>query len=113
MSASFVAAVETLVLIAILRHRHGHFGGRAILQGVGYMTLAAAIMAPVLYITISRLLPLYAADKGFSVLAPKFSVIVLVGLAAYLIPCYLLRLKEASDLVARVKELMVRSLNLT
>ncbi len=113
MAASFVAAAETAVLMAILKSRHGSFGERHLLKGVGRMTIAAAIMAPVLYIVVSRLLPLYAADRGFATLAPKFLLIVLIGVAAYLVPCYLLRLKEAKLISGRIKELMVRSLNLT
>lgn len=113
MSASFVAAAETVSLMYILHRRHGRFGERQILRGVGPMLLAGAIMAPVLYITISRLLPLYAADRGFLTLAPKFALITVIGIAAYFIPCYLLQLKEAQMAVTRIKDLMVRSLNLT
>jgi putative peptidoglycan lipid II flippase len=113
MSASFVATAETLVLMLILQHRHDGFGGRALLKGFGSMALAGAIMAPTLYILVSRLTPLYAADKGFMTLAPKFLLIVAVGAVAYLVPCYLLKIKEAKVMVARVKELMIRSLNLT
>ena len=77
------------------------------------MGLAAAIMAPLLYVTVANVLPLYAGDKGFTTLAPKFLMIFGLGITAYLIPCYLLRLREANHVVDRVRELMVRSLNLT
>jgi putative peptidoglycan lipid II flippase len=113
MSASIVAALETLVLIAILRHRKGHFGGAEIMRGVWRMAVAAAVMVPILYMTVSQLLPLYANDKGFTVLAPKFAVLLIIGLSAYLAPCYLLRLKEANIFIDRIKLFMVRSLNLT
>ncbi|HSX01110.1 MAG TPA: murein biosynthesis integral membrane protein MurJ [Candidatus Saccharimonas sp.] len=113
MAASLVAAAETLSLMVILHRRFGNFGERQILRGVGPMVLAGTIMAPVLYITISRLLPLYAADRGFATLAPKFALIALIGLAAYGIPCYLMQLAEAHFAVTRLKEFMVRSLNLT
>jgi len=113
MSASVVAALETFVLLAILRRREGDFGERTIWSGAWRMVVAAAVMVPVLYFTVARLLPLYANDKGFVVLAPKFAVLVVIGLAAYLAPCYILRLKEANSFIARVKDVVLRPLNLT
>jgi putative peptidoglycan lipid II flippase len=113
MAASIVSFFETMTLLWILRHRQGGFGGRKLLQGAWRMTLSAAIMAPILYITVAQLTPLYANDKGFSTLAPKFVLLILVGASSYLIPCYLLRLAEAKFFVSRVKDLMVRSPNLT
>ncbi|HSX02955.1 MAG TPA: murein biosynthesis integral membrane protein MurJ [Candidatus Saccharimonadia bacterium] len=113
MSASIVAALETIALMVILRLRQGRFGERAIWSGAWRMGIAAAIMAPVLYLSISHLLPLYAIDRGFWVLAPKFALLLIIGLTAYLAPCYILGLKEASNIVARIKDIMVRSLNLT
>jgi putative peptidoglycan lipid II flippase len=112
MSASIVAALETMVLLAILRRRKGDFGERIIWRGVWRMVVAAAVMVPVLYLMVARLLPLYASDKGFTTLAPKFVVLLVIGLSAYLVPCYLLRLKEAKSFVTRTKELMARSFNL-
>jgi putative peptidoglycan lipid II flippase len=113
MSASIVAFVETIILLWILKRRQGDFGERAIWRGAWRMLVAAVVMVPITYLTVSRLLPLYADDKGFMVLAPKFALIVFIGLAAYLAPCYILRLKEANNIVARIKELMARSFNLT
>jgi putative peptidoglycan lipid II flippase len=113
MSASAVSALETLALLVILRHRQGGFGERSIWSGAWRMGIAAAIMAPVLYIFVARYIPLYAVDRGFMTLAPKFFMILIVGLTAYLAPCYLLRLKEANFFIRRVKEIMARSLSLT
>ncbi len=113
MAASIVSVLETLTLLALLRRREGHFGGRAILRGVWRMTVAVGVMAPVLYFSVARLFPLYAADRGFSVLAPKFFILFIIGAAAYLLPCYFLKLKEADVFLTKLKEFMVRSLNLT
>jgi putative peptidoglycan lipid II flippase len=113
MSASLVAAAETLLLLVILRRRQGSFGERVIWRGAWRMSVAAAVMMPVLYLTVARLLPLYANDKGFMVLAPKFLILVVIGVSAYLVPCYLLQLREANSFVARTKEIMARSFNLT
>ncbi len=113
MSASIVAFLETMILLWILKRRQGNFGEREIWRGAWRMGLAGAVMAPILYLTVTRLLPLYADDRGFMTLAPKFAVLVIIGLTAYLAPCYILRLKEAHGFVTRVKDIMVRSLNLT
>jgi putative peptidoglycan lipid II flippase len=113
MSASIVAALETLILIAILRRRHGEFGEANIFQGAWRMTLAAAIMMPSIYLLIINVVPLYADDQGFLTLLPKFLLIVAVAAATYLVPCYLLRLNEAKQFATRARDAMAKSLNLT
>ncbi|GAC1369305.1 MAG: murein biosynthesis integral membrane protein MurJ [Candidatus Saccharimonadales bacterium] len=113
MSASLVAALETITLMVILHIRHGSFGEIALLRGVWRMAVAGAFMTAVLYILISRYFPLYANDIGFLTLTPKFVYFILVAGATYLIPCYLLKLNEAHHLAGRVRELLARSLNLT
>lgn len=113
MAASIVAFLETMILMWILRRRQGDFGEKTIWEGSWRMGLAGAFMAGIIYLTVSRLLPLYAGDRGFATLAPKFLLLLIIGAAAYLMPCYLLKLKEAHSFVGRVKDIMVRSLNLT
>jgi peptidoglycan biosynthesis protein MviN/MurJ (putative lipid II flippase) len=113
MSASLVAALETITLILILRHRHGHFGGRTILQGSAPMALAGVIMTTAVYLLISRVVPLYASDVGFTTLAPKFLLITAVAGISYLAPCYAMRLPEANFVFTRVRDMMMRSFNLT
>ncbi len=113
MSASIVACLETLVLMVILHRRQGDFGERVVWRGVWRMVLAGAVMSMVLYWTVTHLLPLYANDKGFIVLAPKFAVLLVIGVVSYLAPSYALQLKESNTFVTRIKEFMVRSLNLT
>ncbi len=113
LSASIVAALETVSLMTILHLRHGNFGERAIWRGTWRMLVAAAIMTVCVYLSVSRLLPLYAADRGFITLAPKFIVLVAIATATYLVPCYILKLNEAKRFFTRLKEIMVRSLNLT
>lgn len=113
MSASIVAVLETVALMLILNIRQGGFGEKAIFHGVWRMAVAAAIMFTTLYLLISQVVPLYADDKGFAVLMPKFLLIVIVALVAYLAPCYFLRLNEAKHIARRSREIMARSLNLT
>jgi putative peptidoglycan lipid II flippase len=113
MSASFVAALETTLLMLILRYRYGHFGGRRILRSAMPMALAGVIMASAVYLLIQRVVPLYAIDQGFSTLAPKFLLIVVVAAVSYLVPCYAMRLPETNFVFTRVRDMMMRSFNLT
>ena len=113
MSASIVAVLETLTLMVILRIRKGNFGGRRILHGAIPMALSGAFMGGVLYLLIARGLPLYANDRGFVHLAPKFLLILVIAGVAYLGPCYAMHLAEAHLVFRRVRDIMVRSLNLT
>lgn len=113
MSASIVAILETVSLAVILRVRYGSFGEGAIVRGAWRMVLSACIMLPALYITVSRLVPLYAVDHGFITLLPKFAVILAVGCVAYLVPAYLLNLDEAHHVMRRGREIISKSLNLT
>lgn len=113
MSASTVAVLETTALAVILRWRYGHFGHRNILRAAIPVSVAGTIMVCATYLLINRVIPLYAADRGFITLMPKFGLIVLVASVSYLVPCYLLKLPEAHMLLERLRLLMLRSLNLT
>jgi putative peptidoglycan lipid II flippase len=113
MSASIVAALETLTLAAILRHRQGNFGESQILRGVIPMIISGVVMTAAIYLLIARFMPLYANDRGFTTLMPKFALIVAVGLVTYLVPCMLLRLSEAKVFLTKIRDIMIRSLNLT
>lgn len=113
MAASIVAVFETLLLLAILRRRHHNFGEGAIIRGTAPMVVAGVIMVSVVYLLISRVVPLYASDKGFLVLLPKFLLITAAGIVAYVVPCVALKLKEAHELLGRLRDLMARAISLT
>jgi putative peptidoglycan lipid II flippase len=113
MAASVVAVLETLALAAILRRRQGNFGERQIVNAGIPMFVSGFIMMAVVYIIINTVLPLYAADRGFIALAPKFLLILMIAAASYLVPCSLLQIKEARVFLSRLREIMVRSIDLT
>jgi putative peptidoglycan lipid II flippase len=112
-SASIVAALETSTLVFLLRWRQGHFGERQIISGGLRMLVAAGIMAGVVYVLISQMIPLYALDRGFLVLAPKFALILIIAAVCYLVPCYVLRVPEAHQFIKRLRDVLNRTLNLT
>jgi putative peptidoglycan lipid II flippase len=113
MAASIVAVLETITLAVILRRRQGSFGHREIIRAGLPMAVAGVIMAAVVYILINTVLPLYAHDRGFVTLMPKFTLILLAAAASYLVPCYMLQLREARMFLARLRDIMIRSFNLT
>lgn len=112
MASSLVAAFETITLLIILKRRQGSFGQREVWRGLAVMFPSALIMASMLYLTVSQVLPLYALDRGLIELAPKFLAIIAIGTTSYLLPCYLLRLKEARTFVGRVQDIILRPINL-
>lgn len=105
---SIAAAVETIILLVILKARIGTVGGRSIIKGVLRMLIANGIMAGAVYILVAKYLPLYKNDSGFLVVAPKFAIIAAVAAAAYLIPCYVLRLREAKQFFGKIKAQFLR-----
>jgi len=113
MSASLVSALETLSLLAILRLRFGSFGEAQIWRGAWRMLISGAVMVGFIYPLISQVLPLFANDRGFFTLMPKFLAIVAVAGVTYFLPCYLLRLNEAKHFTGRAREILLRQLNLT
>lgn len=113
MAHSLVAFGETAVLVVLLRRRLGHLGLRNIWSGLSRMLIAGAIMAGTVYILVARVFPLYKVDVGFATVGPKFLIIFAIGLLAYFIPCYLLDLREAHRFMSRLKEQILRPLNLT
>ena len=77
------------------------------------MTAAGVIMAVVVHYMVEDVVPLISGEHGFLTLAPKFILIVVVATAVYLIPCYLMRLAEAKFFVSRIRDMMIKSFNLT
>lgn len=112
-AASIVAGLETIILMTILRKRLGNIGEKSIFSSLIRMSIAGAFMAVAVRYMIREVLPLYSEDLGFATIAPKFIIIMLVALVAYLVPCYLLRLREAKTMIHRIADTILRPLNLT
>jgi len=113
MAQSLSTAGETIALIIILQQRLGQIGLGEIWHGLRRMTVAGAIMAGVTYISVARLFPLYRSDLGIGVVGPKFLMLIVVASASYLIPCYLLKLREAHKFLGMLKQQILKPLNLT
>ncbi len=112
LAQSIVAAFEVSLLLIILRRRLGNIGLKPLGEGLLRMLIANAIMGSAIYILVARVLPLYKIDRGFLVVGPKFAAIVIIGALVYLIPCYLLNLKEAKQFVWRLFSALRRPMTL-
>lgn len=112
MAQSIVAAGETAALIVILQLRLGQIGLHEVWRGLYRMLIAGSISAGVTYLMVAEIVPLYRADLGFMVVGPKFLVILAVATASYMLPAYLLDLREARQVVAKVAQQMSKPLNL-
>lgn len=111
-AASLSAAFETLLLLVILRRRHGALSEERVLGALGPMVLATGVMAAGTYAAVHWWLPLYANEHGLVVVGPRFVALLAVAAAAYLVPSLLLRIREAHELWGRLRDLMVKSLSL-
>jgi putative peptidoglycan lipid II flippase len=111
MAASLVAAAETITLLVILKRRQNGFGEKRLIAGAIPMTVAAGAMAAVSYLLINLGMPLYANDKGFLIVGPKFAVVLFAAIVTYLSICLLLKVSEVRQLSSRLYDMAGRPFN--
>jgi putative peptidoglycan lipid II flippase len=112
-AASIVAALQVGVLTIVLKYRLGSIGGKGLFWSFARMSFGGMVMAFSVRYMIQNVVPLYADDLGFTTIAPKFLLIMLVAAATYLIPCYVLRVREAKLMIHRLADTLLRPLDLT
>jgi putative peptidoglycan lipid II flippase len=112
MAGSIIDAFETIVLVVILQRRKIPIGLGRIISGSWRMFIATVAMGLTLFELIHSIVPLYATDRGFLVVAPKFALITAAALGVYAAVCYLLRLQEGAWFLRRLRELLARPLGL-
>lgn len=100
---SIVAAVEVMILFAIMSIRIPQLFDMVFLHAIARMVSATGFMALVTYMTV-KVLALSADDQSFMTTFPKFSLIVLISLGAYVLLCNLMKLDEAAMVIKRVKK---------
>lgn len=101
---SIVAAVEVLILFVIMSSRIPRLFDATFFDGLWRMMGATAAMSVVTYIGVSSL-NLMAEDRSFFATFPKFAIIVVTSLGAYLAFSRLLKLKEAAPVIKRLEAL--------
>lgn len=102
---SIVAAVEVFILFAIMSSRIPQLFDAVFWHAIARMVSATGFMALVTYFMVSAF-ALSANDQSFMSTFPKFSLIVIVSLVAYMALCQLMKLSEADTVIQRVKQLV-------
>ncbi len=102
---SIMAAVEVVILYAILPRKVGGLYTPDFVRAVLRMLAAAAITGVVSYITVT-LLQLQSSDNGFWATFPKFAIITVVSFAFYVWISALFRLPESRPITKKVKQLV-------
>lgn len=108
-SQSIGAIVEMFILLGVLNHRaKNKLLNREFWSGIWKMTVATVVTSVVAYL-MTKLLPLMATDNSFFVTFPKFLVISIVSILAYLFASYLLDLEEVTPVFAYINKILFRN----
>lgn len=86
--------LELIVLMVLLKFKMGSYGLKSIVREGTKISLASLAMVIFMYVSVSYWLPLYKNNVGFMQLAPKFTLICVVGLLIYYFAAKLLRVHE-------------------
>ncbi|MBR5389005.1 murein biosynthesis integral membrane protein MurJ [Candidatus Saccharibacteria bacterium] len=106
---SIGAVFEIIILLTILNRRSGHkLINREFFKSIERMFFAGLITACVAY-SMTKFLPLMATDNSFLATFPKFCVITLVSIIAYLVSCYFLNIPEATPIFKKLKKILFRN----
>lgn len=104
-AAAIVSVVEVFILFRVMsRQIKGLFDVKFV-GAVTRMVVAAALMAPVTYISV-LILPLTVSDQSFFSSFPKFVVITAISMIAFVVFSYILRIKEVNPIIDRVKKIL-------
>ena len=107
---SLGAVLEVLILLFILNRRSNReLLNRDFWKNTSRMFFATLITACVAY-SMTKFFPLMATDNSFFSTFPKFCLISVVSLVAYLLTSYFLDLEEADNIIEKLKKLLIRNI---
>ena len=100
---SIGALFEVIILLGILQRRSKkELLDKAFWQAVWRMLIATAITGCVAF-SMTKFIPLMATDNSLVITLPKFLLIAVISLVAYLVASYFLNLKEAKPIFKYIK----------
>ena len=109
MAQSIGAIVEIIILMQILQRRSKReLLDKAFWRAMLRMVFATAIAGCVAF-SMTKFIPLMATDNSLVITIPKFLVISVVSVAAYLVASYFLDLKEAKPIFQYIKKILFRN----
>ena len=107
---SIGAIVEIIILIYILQARSKNkLLNKAFFISFAKMLFATLISSCVAY-SMTKFLPLMATDNSFFQTFPKFCVISLTSIVAYLLASYFLGLAEVQPVFEKIKKILFRNI---
>ena len=109
LAQSIGAMVEIVILLYILQKRSkGELLDKAFWKATVRMVFATLITGCVAF-SMTKFVPLMATDTSLVITIPKFLLISVVSVAAYLIASYFLDLKEAKPIFKYFKNILFRN----
>ena len=97
--------IEVLMLFRIMSRRIPGIFDVVFVHAVARMASATGFMAVVTYATV-RAMPLVADGRGLASSIPRFMVIAALSFAAYILFCWMFRLKEVDPILIRVRKFL-------
>ncbi len=104
-AAVITSCTEVIVLFYIMSKRIKGLFDAPFVHAVARMASATGFMALVTYVMV-LLFPLSAADEGLLASLPKFILISGVSALAYLALCRLMKIQEATPVIAQAKKII-------
>lgn len=100
---SLVAMVEVMILFAVMSRRIGGLFDVPFMRAIWRMASATGFMAVISYVAV-QLFQLGANDQSFLATFPKFILIVIISMAAYILFSKMLHLPEVDPVLSRLKK---------
>lgn len=103
------AVVEIIILLGILQRKSkGELLNRSFFKGFSKMLIATLITGCVTF-SLVKFIPLRITDVSLVITAPKFIIIVLLSMVAYILASYFLDLDEVKPILERIKKILFRN----
>ena len=106
---SIGAIIEIIILLYILQRRsRGELINKSFWRAFGRMLFATIITGCVAF-SMTKFVPLMATDTSLVITVPKFLLISVISVLAYLAASYFLELKEAKPVFKYIKKILFRN----
>lgn len=102
---AIVAAVEVVLLFAVMAKRNKGLFDASFRRAIARMSVASMITAVVTYNAV-KIFELTVSDQSFAATFPKFALIAMLSLMAYVFTCKLFGIREADQFLNRVQSLL-------
>lgn len=111
LAQSIVAAVEVVVLVAIMFWRDYKLFGGEFWNGIA-RTLSVTGFTVITAFTMVHIFQLESTDRGFITLGTKIFLIILPTFAVHIIISAIYRLEEVQPVIAKIRQVMLKSVRI-